>query len=139
MHKLNITHKALLIEVGRSSLDRDFLYFYRSDDKGKKAKKKRRLLWQNGVSTQDITPIVVDRSIVQSCQFGKGKNKEEPGTNTKVSCCYLLHVFSIFLSVLSIYEYLCPNRCFCIYMYIVFACRVTVAVLFVNLTLENNS
>ena len=57
---------------------------------------KRRIVWQyNGVSTQDSSPFVVDRSVVLTCQFGKGRNSrldKKSETNTKVSCCYILHV-----------------------------------------------
>ncbi|XP_062614804.1 uncharacterized protein LOC134276580 [Saccostrea cucullata] len=46
-----------------------------SDDKKKKEKKKRRIVWQHeDVNTGDsICPFTVDRSVVLTCQFGKGR------------------------------------------------------------------
>lgn len=61
----------------------------RSDDKKKKENKKRSIVWQHedvNTSVNSICPFTVDRSIVYTCQFGKGR-KAQPKENSQVNTC----------------------------------------------------
>lgn len=58
-----------------------------SDDKKKKENKKRRIVWQHedvNTSVNSICPFTVDRNIVYTCQFGKGR-KAQPKENSQSS------------------------------------------------------